>query len=145
MVSVSTETLPFEQQKLHNVSMKSTGTNPREKLPVKSVGVSTEKKVIRKLWNFGTDAAKCFVSSVGTETIERRTATSGGTFSRPTRDAGTETRPVHQNSVGTHTLAVECVSRSVCTIPITTSNKQIATEKSHMSNSSTSMYLFVLI
>ena len=142
MVSVSTETLPLEQPKLHNVSMKSTGTNPREKLPVKSVGVSTERKVIR---SFGTDAAKCFVSSVGTETIERRTATSGGTFSTPTRDAGTETRPVHQNSVGTHTLAVECVSRSVCTIPITTSNKQIATEKSHMSNSSTSMYLFVLI
>ena len=142
MVSASTETLPLEQQKLHKVSVKSTGTNPREKLPVKSVGVSTERAVIRSV---GTDTVKYLVSSVGTETIERRTATSGGTFSTPTRDAGTETRPVHQNSVGTHTLAVECVSRSVCTIPITTSNKQIATEKSHMSNSSTSMYLFVLI
>ena len=83
MVSVSTETLPFEQQKLHNVSMKSTGTNPREKLPVKSIGVSTEKKVIRAL----EQMQRSFVSSVGTETIERRTATSGGTFSTPTRDA----------------------------------------------------------
>lgn len=129
MVSSSTETLPLEKLQLRKVSVTSTGTNPREKLPVKSVG---------------TNAVKKCVCSVGTETIERLTATSGGTFSTPTRDAGTGTRPVHQNSVGTETFAAECVSRSVSTIRITTVNKQIATEKSQMSNSSTSMYSLAL-